>query len=412
MKRILYYALAFAAAVFIVPSCVRTAEQDGLGCHHHHHGGHDHDHDHADHEEHNHEGHDHEHEHEGHDHEGHEHNHDGAITLKADQAQKFGVASVEIQPGDFSDVVKVSGQIVSAPSDASMVTATSSGIVNFRSNITEGSQVGNGTVIATISAKGMAGGDSNEAARIALEAAKRELDRVTPLHADGIISTKDFNAVKQAYDQARAAYSGNESGSNAVSHQNGVITQLMVREGQYVEAGQPIAVLSGNTRLTLRADLPEKYYNFLPTVTSANYRPTYSKEIVSLADLNGRLVSAPSTAAATQSGYIPLYFSFNNNGHAVSGAFAEVYLIGAKRSGVIAVPVSAISEQQGQKFVYVQVCDESYEKRPVKLGYTDGKNIEVISGVNPGDRVVSEGMTFVKLAETSGVVPEGHSHTH
>lgn len=293
-----------------------------------------------------------------------------------------------------------------------MVTATSSGIVNFRSNITEGSQVGNGTVIARISAKGMAGGDTNEAARIALEAAKREFDRVTPLHAEGIISTKDYNAAKQAYEQALAAYSGNESGSSAVSHQNGVITQLMVREGQYVEAGQPIAILSGNTRLTLRADLPEKYYNFLPTVSTANYRPTYSQEIVSLADLNGRLVSNPSAAAATQSGYIPLYFSFDNNGHAVPGAFAEVYLIGARRSGVITVPVSAISEQQGQKFVYVQKCEESYEKRPVKLGYSDGKNIEVLSGVNAGDKVVSEGMTFVKLAETSGVVPEGHSHTH
>ncbi len=37
-------------------------------------------------------------------------------------------------------------------------------------------------------------------------------------------------------------------------------------------------------------------------------------------------------------------------------------------------------------------------------------NIEIKSGLKPGDEVVTEGTTFVRLAETSGVVPEGHKH--
>lgn len=411
MLKHLYFALAFVAALFIGPSCARTAEQDGLGHHHHHHGeeAHDHEHEAHDHDHEDHEGHDHhDHEHEGHSHEAHA----GAITLDPHQAEEFGVEVTEIQPGEFSDIVKVSGQVVPAPTDRSVVSATSSGVVDFSSRITEGARVSSGTVIARISGRGIAGGDANEAARVALDAAKKELDRAVPLHESRIISTKDFNVIKQAYEQAKASYSGNASGSTAIARQNGVISQLLVKQGEYVEVGQPIAAISGNTRLTLRADLPEKYYDFLPTVSSANFRPTYSKEVVTLADLNGKLVSAPSAAVANQSGYIPVYFSFDNNGRAVSGAYAEVYLIGTRRNNVISVPVSAISEQQGAKFVYIRLDEDCYEKRPVTLGNGNGNEIEIISGVNPGENVVTKGMTFVRLAETSGVVPEGHSHTH
>lgn len=43
---------------------------------------------------------------------------------------------------------------------------------------------------------------------------------------------------------------------------------------------------------------------------------------------------------------------------------------------------------------------------------TDGRMIEIKSGLKPGDEVVTEGTVFVKLAETKGNAPEGHSHNH
>ncbi len=117
-----------------------------------------------------------------------------------------------------------------------------------------------------------------------------------------------------------------------------------------------------------------------------------------------------STVVADRAGYLPVYFSFDNNGKAVPGAFAEVYLVGTPRHNVISVPAEAISEQQGTLFVYVRLDEECYEKRPVITGQSDGVNVEIVSGLNPGEDVVTAGMTFVKLAETTGVVPEGHHH--
>ena len=107
-----------------------------------------------------------------------------------------------------------------------------------------------------------------------------------------------------------------------------------------------------------------------------------------------------------------MYFEFDSDGSVVSGAFCEVYLRGAGKSRALTVPVSALSEQQGQLFVYVEAHPGAYRKQPVKTGCGDGHRVEVLSGLEPGDRFVAEGVTFVRLAETSDVKPEGHTHSH
>lgn len=382
MKKILRSVALCATIISYATSCTPSAQDDGLGHHHHDHSSH-----------------------EGSD-------HGSEIVLPVESAKKFGVYSQMVKPRDFNNIIKVSGQIEPSPSEQSVVSATAPGIIKFKSGIVEGKNVGKGTVIATISSKNISGGDPNEGARIAVAATKRELDRLKPLHDDGIVTTKEYNAAKQAYEEALAAYSGSPSGGVAKAATSGAITQLLVKEGEYVTAGQPIAVLSGSTRLTLRADLPEKYYPYLSTITNATFKPSYATEAINLKAVNGKMISTPSTATAQQSGYIPIHFSFDNNGKAVPGAYVEVYLIGSTKPDAIVLPIDAITEQQGKHYVYVKLDDECYEKRLVTLGNSDGSEIEILSGLTRKDEVVTKGAVIVKLAESSGAVPEGHSHNH
>ena len=381
MKK-LWHSIAICSTLLIyISSCTPSAKDDGLG-HNHDHGSHGGG------------------------------NHGGEIVLSTEQAQKFGVYSQMVKPRDFNNIIKVSGQIESAPTEQSIVAATAPGIVKYTPGIVEGKIVSKGAIIARISSKSIAGGDPNESARIAVDATKRELDRLTPLHEDGIVSTKEYNAAKQAYEEACAAYSGTPTGGAAKASTSGAITQLLVKEGEYVATGQPIAVISGTTRLTLRADLPEKYYNQLATITTASFKPSYSNEVIQLSEVNGKLVSVPTTATAQQTGYIPIHFSFDNNGSAIPGAFVEVYLIGNTKPNAIVLPVDAISEQQGKYYVYIRLDDECYEKRLVTIGSSNGTEVEILSGLSRKDEVVTKGAIIVKLAESSGAVPEGHSHNH
>lgn len=385
------------------------------------HDGHDHDHAHHDeetnaHEDHGHESGEHGHEH-GHDHgeETGSHAHEGAVVMEPEKAASFGIETTVLEPASFAEIIPVSGQIEPAPSDRMTVTAKRSGIVTLNPGISPGTKVSAGTGICTISSRGMQGGDLNAAANANLEKSKKELDRLTPLYKEGIVTASEYNEAERAYKEALALSGASTAGGKGVSSETapgaGIVTDIFVTSGQYVEAGAPIASIAKNSRLTLRADVPEKYLPRISSVVSANFRPDYTKEIFSVSELGGKRISGDATAAS-RNGYIPVYFSFDSNGNTLAGAYAEVYLKGAPRDNVVSVPREALIEMQGNKYIYVREHGHAYEKRLVKTGASDGMNVEIIDGLKPGEEVVTKGATIVRMAETSAIAPPGHSHNH
>jgi multidrug efflux pump subunit AcrA (membrane-fusion protein) len=78
---------------------------------------------------------------------------------------------------------------------------------------------------------------------------------------------------------------------------------------------------------------------------------------------------------------------------------------------VISVPVSALIEEQGIYSVYVREHEEAYRKVTVKLGANNGSEVQILSGLNVGDEVVTEGAYQIRLASASNAIP-AHSHSH
>jgi RND family efflux transporter MFP subunit len=344
----------------------------------------------------------------------HDDDDEGLIILDSEKIKTLGISTEEIVPSAFADVVKVSGEVAPMPGADGVVAARQAGIVRILPGITTGINVSAGKSIASISAKGMAGGDPNETARVAYNAAKRELDRITPLHNEGIVTTREYNAARQRVEEARAAMSAStgSNGSTATAPVSGVITSIDVVDGQYVDAGQTIATVSSNNALSLRADLPETEAPFLASVSDARFRPSYSDDIISVGKSGGKLIAKPTLSSAVN-GYIPIYFSLpKRDVNLISGTYCEVYLLGTARENVIAVPESALAEQQGKYFVYVEKEPCHFEKHAVTIGKSDGANREILSGVTAGEKIVVKGTTYVKMAESAGAAPEGHSHEH
>lgn len=108
---------------------------------------------------------------------------------------------------------------------------------------------------------------------------------------------------------------------------------------------------------------------------------------------------------------MPVTFEFDNRGDVVPGSFVEVWLLGRERQGVISLPVSALTEEQGLTFVYLQLDAECYQKQEVRTGATDGDRVEILSGLKGGEKVVTQGAIHVKLASASNAIP-GHTHNH
>ena len=340
----------------------------------------------------------------------HEAGHGDEIALSPESAKRFGVTVEKVSRGEFAEALKVSGQIEPAPMDQSVISAPTSGILRLTQGLSVGSRVSAGARVGSIDSRGVAGGDPNAGARTAVESARRELDRITPLYKEGLASAKEYNDARAAYETALAGYSPRAASGAVTAASSGVITRLQARSGQYVAVGEPIAVVSGNSSLTLRADLPARHAAFLPMVRSANFRPEHIAEAVNTGDLGGRLLSGSTSPAGA--GYIPVFFSFNNNGSMVPGSYAEVWLLGPVRGDVISVPVEALTEQQGAFYVYTRVHDDAYLKHRVQTGGSDGRRVEILSGLKEGDMLVTGGASVVKMAENSGNIPEGHSHNH
>ena len=373
------------------------AEEQHEG-HHHDEDGHHHDGD--------------EHEHEGH--EAEDHGHEGEIVFSQEKQQTFGVVAEAIEPEAFAEVIKVGGRILPAQSDESVISASTSGIIHFSGKaIAEGSYLAKGTAFAVINTQTTDGGDPISKARAAYETAEKEYIRDTELLKDNIISQSHYDRSKLEYEQAKAAYEAlsrsgyGEGGLNVNAPASGYVTDVYVKDGQYVSTGETLAVISRGSKLTLRAEAPLKYYATLPKVATANFAMP-DGEVVSLSDHKGRLLGFSRTA---EEGFLPVTFEFERCSSAIPGAYVDVWLKTGETTDALTVPVDAVVESQGIYSVFIQHEDDAFLKRDVTLGGSDGLKVQILSGINPGDKVVTKGAMQIKLASVAAV-PSGHNHQH
>jgi multidrug efflux pump subunit AcrA (membrane-fusion protein) len=160
----------------------------------------------------------------------------------------------------------------------------------------------------------------------------------------------------------------------------------------------------------LNADISQKYFSKLPSIVSANFKTAYDNKTYSIESMNGRLLSyGKSNDSGTP--FIPVTFSFDNKGEVVPGSLVEVFLKLQPFDGALVIPVTALIEEQGIFYAYVQTAGESFVKRELKLGGTDGINVLVLSGMAEGERVVTKGGYQIKLSSASGTIP-AHGHAH
>lgn len=384
-------------------------------CQHHHaadhHDGHNHAAENHDHAAENHNLHNHNHEHENESHAGNS----DEIVLPLAKATAAGIKTCQVEAGSFQEVIKTSGQILAAQGDESVAVATVAGVVSFKGKVVEGMSVSKGSPLIILSSNNMAEGDPVQKARIAFEIAQKEYERKKALVSSKIVSEKDFAQAEQTYENARISYEAvakhhSSNGQIVISPIAGYIKNLLVKEGDYVSVGQPLVSITQNRRLFLKADVSEKYYSSLNTIRSANFCTPYNNQVYNLNELNGRLLSYGKTSDGN-SYYVPVTFEFDNRGEVIPGSFVEVYLLGATKEQTISVPRTALTEEQGSFFVYLQLDESCYKKQLVTIGANNGERVEIRSGLHEGDQVVTEGAYQVKLAGATNAIP-AHSHEH
>lgn len=366
-----------------------------------------------------HHGHSHGHSH-GHD---HGHNHGSAessnvVSFTKQQSWMVDFATEICTPEHFGGVIKTAGQVLSSQCNESDVVAKNSGIIVFSNpNLVEGATVKNGQQLFTIESNGMADNNMNvrfQEAVANFNAAKSDYERKQQLAESQIVSAAELDRAKSAYDAAKAVYDnlkGNFSQKGAVLRAplSGYVKSLQVRNGAYVEAGQPILTVSQNRDLFIRAEVQSRYYNQLDNIVSANFVSPNGGNVVHMEA--GALVSY-GKGTHLDSPLIPVTFRFQNTADLISGTFVTLYIKTSSDAEVLTVANDGIVEEMGNHFVFVQITPVQFEKRLVTLGPTDGMRTEVVSGLKKGERVVSKGAFMLKLAQASGALDPHAGHVH
>jgi cobalt-zinc-cadmium efflux system membrane fusion protein len=339
------------------------------------------------------------------------------ITFSKEQAWKVEFANEEVKKQTFYYTIKTTGQILTPPSEEAIISAKSGGIVNYNGNYIAGMRVVKGENLFNVSGSNLNEGNINTRifeAKSNYEKSKADYERASELVKDKIISDKEFLAIKNTYEIASDVYNSltvnyGESGVRVYTPISGYLRTLEVRQGEYVQPGQTLATVTQNLKLILKADLSQKYIDIINEIRSANFK-TPDGRAFDTESLNGKsIVYGRNTGQDNL--LLPVNFEIDYREDLIPGTFVEVFLKTNRLPDALVIPVSALIEEQGVFYAYVQTGGESFEKRELTLGESDGSFVQILKGIEEGERVVTKGAYQIKLASLSGTLP-AHGHEH
>ena len=308
---------------------------------------------------------------------------------------------VRVTPVAVQDVVyqiKSLGQIEAR--DMVQVTAQVDGVatdVRFR----EGDRVGPGTVLLRIDPDRYR--LEAERARAILEQSQADQDRAgadlrrrEALAQNDLLSAEELTRSRSDSARLTASVAVSQA-ALGISQQNlqrsevrpqvpGVINTRTVDTGQFVRAGTVLATIVDSSRLRLRFKVSEA--ESLHATVGGNV--TFRVAPLGPRDFTARIYHVGKIADTTTR-QVEVLAWVDNMGELKPGFFAEVTLAGDERKNALVVPEGAIQASE-QGFVTYVVDGGKARMRPIQQGLRTGSGlVEILSGLKPGETVVTEG---------------------
>ena len=244
-------------------------------------------------------------------------------------------------------------------------------------------------------------------ARPALQAAQadaqvRKLEanysRARTLAAQKMVSANDLDQLKYDLENARAVYNMARlelSYTDVVAPISGTIASRSIKPGNFVQINTPIFRIVDNSRLEATLNVPERDLETLkpglPVSLQVDALP--GKSFAGSVDRIAPVVDAGS-------GTFRVVCAFDGGGLLQPGMFGRIRIDYDQRANALVIPRTALLDDESDPAVFVARGGKA-ARVSVKLGYTDGEWAEVLSGLKPGEQVVTAGK--VALREGSAV---------
>jgi membrane fusion protein, multidrug efflux system len=314
------------------------------------------------------------------------------------------VTAVSAAPSNWTESVEVVGSL--APKFSADIKSEVSGTV-AAVYVTEWVPVHKGGELARLdTSETEAGIDALKAvvaqARVAEARASRERDRAVQLRNYGLITPQAFDDAVSALEAASAATASANAQVRAAETRlakslikapmDGVVAQRRINVGDRVEnvgGGDPMFRIVDNRLLDLTVSVPTSRLAGI----KIGQRLEFSTDAIPGRTFSGSVMFVnPAIDEASRSAKV-IAEVHNDDGLLRGGLFVQGRIVTADRQSVLQVPRDALlnwNVANGTAEVFV-VRNEQAEKRTVRTGAASEATVEIASGLNAGDRVVTRG---------------------
>ncbi|MDR6536677.1 efflux RND transporter periplasmic adaptor subunit [Variovorax soli] len=324
------------------------------------------------------------------------------------------LASVTAQPAatassGFDGVVEAVRQTVIAAQVSGAVT---------RLDAKAGDAVKAGQVLLQIDARAAeqtaAASDAQvQAARAALEVATKEYERQKQLFQKNYISQAALERAESEFKATRAQVAAQGAQAGAAWTQSGlhvirapyagVIAEVPVSLGDMAMPGRPLLTLYDPSALRITAAIPQTVAaQVLPGQLPRAELPGLAPPRQWVAPARMQLL--PTVDAATHTVQLRVDLPAAMDG-VTPGMFARLWLPlaggGAGIAPSLSVPLSAIVRRAELTGLYVLDAEGRPLLRQVRTGRIDGDQVEVLSGLMPGERVATDPQAAARIRQTT-----------
>jgi len=215
-----------------------------------------------------------------------------------------------------------------------------------------------------------------------------ELQAISDLAMDQTKNQYELASAQLSQAQAALARAENNLGfTSLTADRDGVVGSTLYEVGQVVSAGTPVVLIVDDTKKDVHISFTEKQYGKysvgLPcTVTFWAFPDLQLKGTVR------EVAAAPNTSTGTYDAKVTLIDAPSD---VVVGMTAEVSFDDPQGNEQIMVPLSAMAAQSEQPAVWI-VRDHKVYLQKVETGQYGNDTVEIVSGLQKGDRVVTAGV--------------------
>ncbi len=227
-------------------------------------------------------------------------------------------------------------------------------------------------------------------ARVAEVQAQSQFDTANE-HLKSLQSVGRVEQVKSAQAQVDAAKAHYQSVQAQVGYSevrspmNGVVADRPLNVGEMASAGSPLFTIVDISRVVARANVPARQASAL----HVGQRASISDQS---GDLTGK-VTVVSPAVDPSTTTLQVWVEAPNSGEKLKlGSTVQVSINAGQIPDAVVVPVAALlaSDEGGEKVMLAGADGLAHETK-VEVGIRSGDNVQIVSGVKPGDRVITEG---------------------